>query len=147
MGQCWSGWLYCAGHSGQPPLPLPLILDIDTDMSELHLEPFTISPCTLPGAGAALPRTPKAARWWRSGSAATGRTACGTRAAATAVNTTWCRITAPDAEDTAPRNLLIVMIEIILSYRITTAILSCPIWLWFKYCNIYFSLGLCGFVL
>ena len=145
MGQCWSGWLYCAGHSGQPPLPLPLILDIDTDMSELHLEPFTISPCTLPGAGAGLPRTP--ARWWRSGSAATGRTACGTRAAATAVNTTWCRITAPDAEDTAPRNLLIVMIEIILSYRITTAISSCPIWLWFKYCNIYFSLGLCGFVL
>ena len=59
MGQCWSGWLYCAGHSGQPPLPLPLILDIDTDMSELHLEPFTISPCTLPGAGAGLPRTSK----------------------------------------------------------------------------------------
>ena len=39
--------------------PCPLILDIDTDMSELHLEPFTISPCTLPGAGAGLPRTPK----------------------------------------------------------------------------------------
>ena len=51
--------MYCAGHSGQPPLPLPLILDIDTDISELHLEPFTISPCTLPGAGAGLPRTPK----------------------------------------------------------------------------------------
>tara|TARA_Y100001956_G_scaffold12613_1_gene11816 strand:+ start:475 stop:639 length:165 start_codon:yes stop_codon:yes gene_type:complete len=28
-------------------------------MSELHLEPFTISPCTLPGAGAGLPRTPR----------------------------------------------------------------------------------------
>ena len=39
--------------------PCPLILDIDTDMSELHLEPFTISPRTLPGAGAGLPRTPK----------------------------------------------------------------------------------------
>ena len=39
--------------------PCPLILDIDTDMSELHLEPVTISPYTLPGAGAALPRTPK----------------------------------------------------------------------------------------
>ena len=37
--------------------PCPLILDIDTDMSELHLEPVTISPYTLPGAG--LPRTPK----------------------------------------------------------------------------------------
>ena len=32
-----------------------------------------------------------------------------------------------DTEDTAPRNLLIVMIEIILSDRITTAISSCPI--------------------
>ena len=39
--------------------PCPLILDIDTDMSELHLEPVTISPHTLPGAGAGLPRTPK----------------------------------------------------------------------------------------
>ena len=28
----------------------PLTLDIDTDMSELHLEPVTISPYTLPGA-------------------------------------------------------------------------------------------------
>ena len=37
--------------------PCPLILDIDTDMSELHLEPVTISPYTLPGAG--LPRTTK----------------------------------------------------------------------------------------
>ena len=32
--------------------PGPLTLDIDTDMSELHLEPVTISPYTLPGAGA-----------------------------------------------------------------------------------------------
>ena len=39
--------------------PGPLTLDIDTDMSELHLEPVTISPYTLPGAGAGLPRTPK----------------------------------------------------------------------------------------
>ena len=39
--------------------PCPLILDIDTDMSEQHLEPITISPHTLPGAGAGLPRTPK----------------------------------------------------------------------------------------
>ena len=46
----------CACHSGQPPLPCPLILDIDT---ELHLESVTISPYTLPGAGPGLPRTTK----------------------------------------------------------------------------------------
>ena len=39
--------------------PCPLILDIDMDMSELHLEPVTISPYTLPGAGPGLPRTTK----------------------------------------------------------------------------------------
>jgi len=33
----------------------PLTLDIDTDMSELHLEPVTISPYTLPGAGDIIP--------------------------------------------------------------------------------------------
>ena len=49
----------CACHSGQPPLPCPLIRDIDTDISELHLESVTISPYTLPGAGPGLPRTTK----------------------------------------------------------------------------------------
>ena len=38
--------------------PCPLILDIDTDMSELHLEPVTISPYTLPGAGAGAGELP-----------------------------------------------------------------------------------------
>ena len=38
--------------------PGPLTLDIDTDMSELHLEPVTISPYTLPGAGAGAGELP-----------------------------------------------------------------------------------------
>ena len=40
----------------------PLTLDIDTDMSELHLEPVAVSPYALPGTGdqgAAADTSPK----------------------------------------------------------------------------------------
>ena len=41
----------CQGCRVEANCTGPLTLDIDTDMSELHLEPVAISPYTLPGAG------------------------------------------------------------------------------------------------
>ena len=39
------------GCRAEASVTAPLTLDIDTDLAEFHLDPVSISPYTLPGAG------------------------------------------------------------------------------------------------